>query len=168
MLELDQVWSKLLADASVNAARLGRSDIVEYLTLRGAKDKLRSAGVEWLLASTLQTAYSKAHLHRGFRIEREEPHSFGHANSNMVGVSLDVRYGVRCLSVEAGWVRTPADGIMRGGALAAARFSHFGLPALTTDLRLIHSGELPHWVDEDGETFGPERAGHHVELLVGI
>lgn len=167
MLELDHVWSKLLADAEANASRSGKSDVVEYLKLRASRDKIRSSGVAWLLAAVIEAAYAAETPSRRFAIEREEPYSFRHGNSNMNGVRLDVRYGVRCLSVEAGWVRTPADGIMRGGALAAAKISHFGLPALGSDLRLVHTDELPHWIDEGGNVLVADDAARHVELLIG-
>jgi hypothetical protein len=167
MSELDQVWSKMLADTSANAAKAGRDDVVEYLRLRASKDRIRSAGVRWLLTSTIEAAYSAELPNRRFIIEREEPYSFRRGNSNMVGVRLDVRYGVRCLSVEAGWARTPADGVMHGGALAAARFSHFGLPGLTEDLRLVHEESLPHWVDESGTQVGSDEIAGQIEHLIG-
>lgn len=166
MLELDQVWSKLLADASSTASQAGRADVVEYLKLRASKDKIRASGVDWLLAATIESAYSPDYLQHKLKVEREEPHSFREGNSNMVGVRLDVQYGVRCFSVEAGWVRTPADGIMRGGALAAARLSHFGIPANTINLRLVHTEALLHWLDDSGRDCDAEGIKRQIELLV--
>ena len=46
---------------------------------------------------------------------------------------------------EAGWTRTPADGIMRGGVLAAGRISHFGMSRSNADLSLAYQGEVPLW-----------------------
>ena len=56
-------------------------------------------------------------------MENENPHNFRLRGANLVGSLLRVRQGVRCLTVEAGWTRTPNDGFMRGGALAIARIT---------------------------------------------
>ena len=52
---------------------------------------------------------------------------------------------MRCLTVEAGWTRTPADGFMRGGMLAFARFRHFGRPKQGMEAALYRSGNSPVW-----------------------
>ena len=48
MLELDQVWSKMLDEAAFNASESGRHDVVDYLRLRATNDAIRRAGVKWL------------------------------------------------------------------------------------------------------------------------
>ncbi len=60
-------------------------------------------------------------------IENENSHQFAFGNANPAGSLLRFRQGVRCLTVEAGWTRTPTDGFMRGGALAVAKISYFDL-----------------------------------------
>jgi hypothetical protein len=64
----------------------------------------------------------------------------------MVGSLIRFRFGVRSLTIEAGWTRTPADGFMRGGALAAARLTHFGQAKHNAELVLLRPGDnAPQW-----------------------
>jgi hypothetical protein len=66
----------------------------------------------------------------------------------MVGRRLALSAGVRVLTVEAGWPRTPGDGIVRGGGLATARISHFGDSRAGVELLLMQSAEdgAPRWL----------------------
>jgi len=54
---------------------------------------------------------------------------------------------VRQLFVEAGWPRTPRDGVVRGGGLACANIRHLGVKAANEELLLskTNSGS-PSWV----------------------
>ena len=63
----------------------------------------------------------------------------------MAGTRLKLQQGVRCLTIEAGWTRTPTDGFMRGGTMAAARIKHLGMPRETAELGLKLNGEVPYW-----------------------
>ncbi|MEP6944320.1 MAG: hypothetical protein ABJA02_00265 [Acidobacteriota bacterium] len=145
MTELDQFWSAMIKQATEKAVDSGRHDIVQYLHLRAVNDAIRSEGVKWLFDSIIEIASSANRNNAAIEIETREPHSFTRGNSNMVGSLVNLRQGVRCLTVEAGWTRTPADGIMRGAMLAAARISHFGISRSNADLSLAYSGELPIW-----------------------
>ena len=153
MTELDHLWSQLLESATVKALDSGRSDLVEYLRLKAANDAIRAAGVTWLFDSLIEIASETTHHGHAISIDRKEPHNHRRGNSNMVGSLVQLRLGVRCLMLEAGWTRTPADGIMRGGMLAAARISHFGMTKKNADLSLAYAGDLPIWhiEDEDGK-----------------
>jgi hypothetical protein len=153
MTELDQVWSQMLESATVKALDSGRSDLVAYLRLKAANDAIRIAGVNWLFDSLIEIAADVTRRGQLVSIERKEPHNHRRGNSNMVGSLVQIRLGVRCLMLEAGWTRTPTDGIMRGGMLAAARISHFGMPKVNADLSLAYAGDLPIWhlEDEDGK-----------------
>src|SRR4051812_28331845 len=128
MTELDQLWSQMLEKAAANAVHSGNREIADYLHLKAANDAIRAVGVGWLIDTIIQIAGHAVRQHPAITIEREEPHNFARGNSNMVGSLVRVRHGVRCLTAEAGWTRTPGDGIMTGGALAFARITHFGLP----------------------------------------
>lgn len=145
MTELDQFWSEMIERAAAAAQNSGRSDLVEYLRLKAANDAIRSEGVKWLFDSIIEIAARASREITTVNIERKEPHSFARGNSNMVGSQINIRHGVRCLTVEAGWTRTPLDGIMRGNSLAAARIVHFGLHRSNAELTLAYSGELPLW-----------------------
>lgn len=145
MTELDQFWSSMIRQAAEKAADSGQSDIVGYLRLKAANDAIRAAGVDWLLKSVSELAAVANRDNAALQIENVGPHRFARGNSNMVGSAVTLRHGVRCLTFEAGWTRTPADGIMRGGILAAARISHFGMPRSNANLSLAYAGEMPLW-----------------------
>jgi hypothetical protein len=96
----------------------------------------------------------------------------------MVGRRLTLSAGVRALTIEAGWPRTPGDGIIRGGGLAAARISHFGDPLAGVELLLMQSAKdgSPHWLvlDLDSATqpaaaapLEEEHVHQHVAKLLG-
>src|SRR3954466_4825655 len=143
MTELDQVWSRMLGDAIEDASATGREAVADYLRLKATNNAIRSAGVKWLFDVFITFAGEAVRKNAGLTMEREEPHSFALGSSTMVGSRLLIRHGVRCLEVEAGWTRTPRDGVMRGGALALARVSHFGMPRSGEELRLVHGDTLP-------------------------
>ena len=84
----------------------------------------------------------------------------------MVGSLVRVRFGIRSLTVEAGWTRLPSHGFMRGGALAAARLTHFGLPKSGSELELIKSGATAIWRVAGGDPFDLEQVVEHLEILI--
>lgn len=167
MPELDQIWTQMLERAETGATAAGRDHVAEYLRLRASNDAIRRAGVGWLIDTFVEIATAPRGLPAHPAIDREDPHRFARGSSNMVGTRLNIRHGVRCLSVEAGWARTPSDGIMAQGALAFARISHFGMPRATAEMRLVHSGDLPTWIGDDGSVIDTEGLERHFELFLG-
>jgi len=163
MIELDRVWVSLLDDATAKAIRAGRTDLADYLRLRATNDAIRNTGVAWLFDTMIEIATRPSQ--RAIKIERDDPHSFTRGSSNMVGSRLQIRHGVRCLTVEAGWARTPSDGIMQKGSLAFARFTHFGMPRETSEFRLVHAASLPHWLSENDAIIDSFVLQRHFELL---
>lgn len=166
MTELDQVWFEMLGDAYKNAAATGRNSVADYLRLKATNDRIRTIGVKWLFDIFVEHAGHAVRQHAALTMERQEPHSFKHGNSNMVGSLLSISHGVRCLTVEAGWTRTPRDGVMRGGALAFARIAHFGMPRSGEELRLVHADVLPRWAGGNGETITGTELRRHLDLLL--
>jgi len=88
----------------------------------------------------------------------------------VVGELLRLRYGVRCMTVEAGWTRTPSDGFMRLGALAFARITHFGLPHENAEFVLTDNGDGQTWARvrrerPDKDSSLEELEGHFRVLL---
>lgn len=143
MDELDEFWSHELAKALENAKTSGRGDVADYLELKARNDAVRETGVRWLNESLAAIAFEN-----GSKIEiiRNAPHRFEFRKATMAGTRLKLIQGVRCLTVEAGWTRTPSDGFMRGGALAAARITHFGMPKSGAELGLYVREDVPHWI----------------------
>ncbi len=162
MTELDRVWSKMLEDAIPGA----NVEVAEYLRLKATNDAIRRIGVGWLFDTMIEIAGREIRSRPHLNIELVEPHNFKHGHSNMVGRLASFRLGVRCLTVEAGWARTPTDGIMRNGSLAVAKISHFGKPKHGSELRFVHGEELPNWLDSSGKAADPALLEEHFTILL--
>jgi hypothetical protein len=145
MNELDENWSAMLNFAMQKAAADGRSDVADYLRLKTENDLVRDAGVRWLFDSMIAIAMTRENVEKGVTAERVEPHSFPHGPSNISGSMLKISHGVRCLTAEAGWTRTPSDGFMRGGALAIGRLTHFGMPKGNCEIMLVRGSDGTFW-----------------------
>jgi len=168
--ELDAEWELRLRQAQERARGAGRGDVAAYLSLRAANDMARATGIEWLLETFTVLAGEANRAGAGLSLTRAETHRFSTGNSTMVGTQLTLRAGVRALTIEAGWPRTPQDGIVRGG-LAAARVSHFGNRKADEDLLLVKRIDCaPQWIVT--ETTGArtplhaERMRHHLARLL--
>lgn len=148
MSELDEAWELALAEAEKRARSAGRSDIADYIALRTTNDQVRKTAVEWLLSTFTALAGQANREGAGVRIEKEDSHRFRVGNSTMVGPRVIFRSGVRALTIEAGWPRTPRDGIVRGGGLACATIKHLGYQKLNDELLLIRSSNTgaPQWI----------------------
>lgn len=146
MNELDEIWQRMIQDATVKAKSSGNSDVSEYLTLKATNDAIRAESCRWLFNSLLELSEEVNRQGIRLEIENENPHRFSVGHSTMVGSLLRFRRGVRSLTAEAGWTRTPADGFMRMGSLAHARISHFGMSKANAELLLLRqNGNLPEW-----------------------
>ncbi|CAN5476681.1 hypothetical protein BH20ACI3_BH20ACI3_01940 [soil metagenome] len=152
MSELDEAWALALAEAESRARLSGRWDIAAYLTLRKSNDLLRTTGIDWLISTFESLAAQANRRGASIQISKEDNHRFRAGNSTMVGRVLILRFGVRQLSVEAGWPRTPRDGVVRGG-LASANLRHLGIISASEALQLVQSQQgAPTWVvGEKGE-----------------
>ncbi len=168
MTELDHIWSQMLIEAGSRAGDDGRRDVADYLRLKATNNAIRSAGVGWLFDTVIEIVGPLMVGNNPVGVEREEPHSFARGSSTMVGALLRLRQGVRCLTVEAGWARTPADGIMQRGALVYARISHFGMPKAGAEIRLVHAASLPQWHGENGAVFDSGSLQRHFQLFLGL
>ena len=167
MNELDEAWSHMLAGAIANAKATGRDDVADYLALKQSNDLIRQTSVEWLFSSLIEIATDPTGGNSSLVIERESPHEFALRGAKMAGSLIRLRHGVRCLTVEAGWTRTPSHGFMRGGALAAARIGHFGLPEMGVELVLMRVDETPVWSSPDGRSFDSQSLREHFAILLG-
>jgi hypothetical protein len=146
MSELDEAWAAALSEAELKARQAGRKDIADYLSLRNSNDLLRKAGVDWLLAGFMSVAAEANRAGASIQIKRAEGHRFRTGASTMVGHMLTLTNGVRTLYVEAGWPRTPRDGVVRGGGLATATIRHLGIRKANEELLLAKSSTgSPAW-----------------------
>ncbi|HXG84680.1 MAG TPA: hypothetical protein VNI84_11695 [Pyrinomonadaceae bacterium] len=171
MNEPDEVWARKLDEALRKAKAAERGDVAEYLLLRTANDAIRRASVDWLLDSATVIAAESDRQNARITIEKENPHSFTAGHANLVGSRLTFRQGVRCLTIEAGWTRAPQDGFMRGGALARARLSHFGMSRNDEELLLVRDGDVTNWfaVDKENkrELFDSRNLQRHFAIFSG-
>jgi hypothetical protein len=173
MNELDEIWQQMIQEATVKAKAAGRPDVADYLTLKANNDAIRAASCRWLFDSFLELSEEINKQGIRLEIENENPHRFIVGHATMVGSLLRFRFGVRNLTVEAGWTRTPGDGFMRGGALAIARISHFGIGQANADLLLIRQNEnMPQWftLGKDGtrNSFSVNDLRGHFNTFIGV
>ena len=174
MSELEAEWARRLAEAEERARASGRSDVADYLALRSLNDMARNTGTEWLFATFTAHAGEANRAGAGIGLAHTDAHRFRVGNSTMVGRRLALSAGVRVLTIEAGWPRTPGDGIVRGGGLAAAHISHFGDPRAGDELLLVQSAEdgSPRWLVLDATGSQPAapleeaRVRQHVAKLL--
>ena len=177
MSELEAEWARRLAEAEERARGAGRSDVADYLALRALNDVARSVGIEWLIAAfNAHAGEVNRTTGASILVAHADAHRFRVGNSHMVGRRLTLTTGVRVLTVEAGWPRTPRDGIVRGGGLATARISHFGKPRDDDELLLVQNSDgdaqtSPRWfiLDANGArlaAFAEARVRQHVAKLL--
>lgn len=146
MGELDEAWAAVLSEAEQRARVAGRSDIADYLSLKNSNDLIRKAGVDWLVAGLTALAGDANRAGASIQISKKEGHRFPIGNATMVGHLLTLSNGVRVLTLEAGWPRTPRDGFVRGGGLACANIRHMGIKTANDELLLSKSNTgAPAW-----------------------
>jgi hypothetical protein len=172
MSEFDEEWARAMAEAERRARAGGRGDVTEYLLLRQTNDFARTTAADWLYYTFTEHAGRANRQGAGISIERRDAHRFQLGNSVMVGALLTFSQGVRQLLVEAGWPRSPRDGIVRGGGLASARIRHFGLRNADEELLLVYAADRrPQWlvIEKTGARTPllEERVGRHVIKLLG-
>jgi hypothetical protein len=166
MAELNELWINMLDIASKKAIDAGRHDMADYIRLKLANDTIRATAVKWLFDTTIEAAFEASQTGPAIMIERNEPHKYLVGASNMVGEKIQIQQGVRCLTVEAGWARTPSDGIMRNGSLAHARINHFGMPGQNADFRLVRADPLPVWLGEGGVELSSNEIRRHLDIFL--
>jgi hypothetical protein len=147
MNELEEMWTNALLEAELKAAKNKSGDIGDYVRLRETNDAAREIGIAWLF-ETFQTVAAEANR-RGLNIslEKTAAHHFAVGAATMRGALVRLRLGVRSLTIEAGFPRTPRDGFVRGNGLACARVTHFGFPKANEDLLLVRADpkHAPAW-----------------------
>ncbi|MCP9493790.1 MAG: hypothetical protein MSG64_04955 [Pyrinomonadaceae bacterium MAG19_C2-C3] len=166
MSELDAEWERVRAEVERRARERGQGDVADYFHLRATNDAARKIGIDWLL-NMFTRAAGEANR-RGATINLEESnrtsdrikpgdipdtHRFTVGASTMVGVRCVMRVGIKTLTVEAGYPRTPTDGFIRGGGLARANITHFGDKRAGQKLMLVQRAtDAPGWfVIEDDD-----------------
>lgn len=166
--ELDEAWAIGLAAAESRARAAGRADISAYLALRSSNDLIRNVASEWLLGIFAAAAGEANRAGASIQISTELAHRFKVDHSTMVGSRLSLANGVRLLTVETGWPRTPRDGFIRGGGLACGNIKHRGIKDANEALRLVLGANgTPIWILEDRKRAAndPNQAPHELHSL---
>ncbi len=145
MNELSDVWEQLIAEAAKNPTDAGGEGLAEFIAVKSANDALRQTSVKWLLETMRAAAEHANRKNANITIETQDSHRFSMEKMTLAGSLLRFKQGIRCLTVEAGWTRTPADGFMRGNALAVARITHFGIARANAELHLLKFEDRPQW-----------------------
>ena len=166
MTELDEMWSRLVADAGQKAASAGLEDVANYLRLKATNDAIRATGTAWLVDTSIGIAFELQRRYPAISVERDDAHAFKYGSSTMAGTLLSIRHGLRCLYVEAGWTRVPSHGVMRGAALARANMRHHGLARHDASMRLVHGEGLPAWLAEDDRPVTADWVRAHFGVLM--
>lgn len=144
--ELEEAWEIALMEAAQRAHKAGRADVTRYLDLRRHNDLLRRTAIDWLNAVFTAMAADANRVSAGIQIERQDEHRFRRGPATMVGPQLIFRRGVRAMTIESGWPRTPRDGIVRGDGLACANIKHLGRARNNDELLLVRSRtDSPQW-----------------------
>jgi hypothetical protein len=160
--ELEEQWAAALAEAERRARASGRGDVVDYLALRASNDLARKTAIDWLFQAFITRASELNRAGASIQIIRSDDHRFRTGAATMVGTLLTFKTGVRSLMVEAGWPRTPRDGIVRGGGLAHAQIRHFGRKAFDAELLLARAADgTPQW-------FVIEKTGRRLQLMESV
>ena len=172
MSELDEEWKRRMDEAMRRAAASGQDDVGDYLRLRQANDEARSLGISWLLELFNAAVGTVVRKGAGINIERTPSHSFSDGGATMVGEQIVFRNGVRALTIEVGYPRTPQDGFITGGGLARANVRHFGDARAGIELLLVRAGtnDLQWHEINDGKhagQFTESDAQRHVIKLLG-
>jgi hypothetical protein len=167
MSELDEAWAAALSEAERRARQAGRKDIADYLSLKNSNDLLRKAGVDWLLAEFTSAAADANRTGASIQITRQQGHRFKIGASTMVGHLVTFTNGVRTLYVEAGWPRTPRDGVVHGGGLACANIRHLGIRNANEELLLMKSDAgRPTWKSHKHRSLHESHMRHHIAILL--
>lgn len=170
MNELDELWSTKLANAIENARSSGQDGMADYIALKIANDAVRQAETDKLFQMFIDAGLSYENANKNIAVEREAPHSFVHRNATMKGALLRLSRGVRTLTLEAGWARTPSDGFMRLGALVFARITHFGMPEKDDELVLQYNDETTLWLvvrlGKPADAFGEKEVNRHIDVFL--
>jgi hypothetical protein len=171
LAELEDIWEQAVADAQQRARAAGRKDIEDYLDLRRQNDLQRRMATEWLMSTFTMLAGEANRRGASIQIETQSEHRFMLGHATMVGDKLTLRCGVRALTVESGWPRTPRDGFIRGGGLARANLKHFGRQRWDAELLLVRSSQgAPQWklIDRSGDQISVTETHlrEHVSILL--
>ncbi|MDH3531230.1 MAG: hypothetical protein OEQ28_16850 [Acidobacteriota bacterium] len=171
MESLDPQFTSDLEIAIERAKQMGRFDLADYLALKASNDSIRQKAVDWLFGTILDIVFAFNRHGANIKIEQNDNHTFKNGSSQLSGRKLELRQGLRCLTVEAGWTRRPGDGIMRGGSMAFSRISHFGFRKETEELALLKFENEPQWFSIKDEktrlSFNASSLKRHFEVFLG-
>lgn len=145
MTDIEEIWTQDFNIAIEEAKATNRYEVADYLSLKASNDAIRTESTKWLFDTIVEIVFALNKHGAQIKLTEKDKHNFEFGHSNLRGQLLKLQQGLRCLEIEAGWTRTPSDGFMRGGALACAKFSHFGFSKRNEELVLLKYEDKPQW-----------------------
>ncbi len=123
----------------------------EYIALRNSNDSIRKRSSEWLKKLMLEITSAFNAGGANIEIFENQKHRFKFGQSRFSGSKLELKQGVRCLTLETGWTQGVNDGILPNRALACAQISHFGFKKSNESLLLLRFEDEVKWYSAEGE-----------------
>ena len=122
-----------------------RFELADYFDLKVTNDKVREEAKKWLFDSVNDIVH--AFNGHGAKILTEHLYKkqIKYFYSSLTGERLELRQGLRCMTLEVGWTRSIDDGVMRAGSLAFGRISHFGFRKEMEEIELHRFEGNPQW-----------------------
>ncbi|MEZ5307460.1 MAG: hypothetical protein R2684_09975 [Pyrinomonadaceae bacterium] len=160
-----------ISSAIEHAKSVGRFDLSDYLSLRSSNDAIRESARKWLFDSVLEIVFAFNNHGASIKIDQKAKHRIRYSGGWLSGELLELRQGLRCLTIEAGWTQSLEDGFMRGGALAFARLNHFGHSKQNEELVLLTFEGNHQWFSIEDEkhrrSFEFVSLKPHFQVLMG-
>lgn len=142
----EEFWMTLLDEEIARGSVSAEGVFQDYLSVRGVNNDLRVRATDWLFGSFTELSERLANQGLELHLERNDDVRFAFLGATLIGSAVAFSNGVRRLSCEVGSIKAPGHGIIKGGGIAIARISHFGIPEKEQILRLVVGEENAKWV----------------------
>lgn len=142
----EEFWMTLLDEEIARGSVSAEGVFQDYLSVRGANNDIRVRATDWLFGSFAELSERLSSQGLELPLERSDDIRFTFLGATLLGSAIAFSNGVRRLSCEVGSIKAPGHGIIKGGGIAIARISHFGIPEKEQTLRLVVGEESARWV----------------------
>ena len=148
MITSEEFWHRLLDEEIARGTVTAEGVFEDYLAVRGANNEIRDSATEWLFRSFDELAERLRLQAFECSVERSDESQFNFLGATLTGPAIFFSHGVKRLSCEVGSIKAPGHGIIKGGGVAVARISHFGMPEKEQFLRLSVGEGSARWTVE--------------------
>lgn len=166
----DTIFGEDLDRAISHAKESGRFELADYFKLKAGNDRIRENARKWIFETIEEIVFKFNDHGASIKLEHLYKKNIKYGYSSLTGNRLELKQGLRCLTVEVGWTQSIDDGVMRSGALAFGRLSHFGFRKEKEEIELHRFERHPQWfkVDKDmiRRPFTVASLKRHFEVLL--